>query len=130
MMIDFQGAFLAPPEYDLVCLLHDSHVPLAESIVRELAEATRPKLPDQPDRQDFDERFSLLTLIRVAKDCAHYLHAARQQGDTRYMKFVPTALSRITWAADEAAQRDSAFANLREIVAAISPPEELESCAE
>ena len=35
VMIDVQGAFMAPPEYDLVCLLRDLQVDLEEALVDE-----------------------------------------------------------------------------------------------
>src|SRR6185503_9944316 len=50
-MIDLQGAFLAPPEYDLVCLLRDSYVELPEHEIAAHCEAVRPALPDAPDAE-------------------------------------------------------------------------------
>ena len=69
-MVDFQGALLAPPEYDLVCLLRGSYVVLPEEEVREHAERVRPRLPDAPDTDIFWRRFDLLTLVRKGKDHA------------------------------------------------------------
>ena len=47
-MIDLQGAFLAPPEYDLVCLLRDSYVELPDDECAAHRERVRPALPDAP----------------------------------------------------------------------------------
>jgi len=81
-MVDFQGALLAPPEYDLVCLLRGSYVVLPEEEVREQAERVRPRLPDAPDPDTFWRRFDLLTLVRKGKDHAlWYELAARGRPD-------------------------------------------------
>ncbi len=85
-MIDLQGAFLAPPEYDLVCLLRDSYVVLPDSWVRELCETTRHALPDAPEASVFARRFNLLCVARKAKDDAFFLEALRR-GDARYAAY-------------------------------------------
>src|SRR5262249_61943096 len=58
-MIDVQGAFLAPPEYDLVCLLCDSYFELPEPEIAAHVHAVRPALPDAPDAQTTAQRFDL-----------------------------------------------------------------------
>ena len=55
-MIDLQGAFLAPPEYDLVCLLRDSYVELEAEEVQEQLDRIRPELPDAPEPEGFAAR--------------------------------------------------------------------------
>ena len=115
VLIDLQGAFLAPPEYDLVCLLRDSHVPLPRDEVTAHLEATRPLLPDAPEPDVFMRRFTLLTLTRVAKDAAHYIHAFTDSDDSRYLRLVPAALATLRDAASRAATDDPTlerFANL------------------
>jgi aminoglycoside/choline kinase family phosphotransferase len=119
VMIDFQGAFLAPPEYDLVCLLRDSHVPLDEHSVAAHCARIRPQLPDAPSADEFARRFDLLTLARVAKDLSHYLDAARSRGDSRYVAFVPNGLSNLRAASARAAERDTALTALAEHIASI-----------
>ncbi len=86
VMIDLQGAFLAPPEYDLMCLLRDSYVRLPELWVQELSETTRRALPDAPDPESFRRRFDLLCIARKAKDDAFFLEAA-ERGDQRYAAY-------------------------------------------
>jgi aminoglycoside/choline kinase family phosphotransferase len=86
VMIDLQGAFLAPPEYDLMCLLRDSYVRLPELWVQELSETTRRALPDAPDPVRFRRRFDLLCIARKAKDDAFFLEAA-ERGDQRYAAY-------------------------------------------
>ncbi len=119
VMIDLQGAFMAPPEYDLVCLLRDSHVRLPEPEIALHLSRTRPALPDAPDETSFRTRFELITLIRVAKDLSHYLHAARDRGDLRYLRFVPTALANLEHAARSAIALGQPMHDLAELVAAV-----------
>ena len=53
MLLDLQGAWLAPPEYDLVCLLRDSYVELPEPEIAQHLAAIRPALPDAPAPEEF-----------------------------------------------------------------------------
>jgi aminoglycoside/choline kinase family phosphotransferase len=119
VLIDLQGAFLAPPEYDLVCLLRDSYVELAWDEVAQQLARIRPQLPDAPPEPDLARRFDLLTLSRKGKDLARFLYAARARGDDRYLRFAPATLRYLRAAAARAAARDPAFAALAEIVASL-----------
>jgi aminoglycoside/choline kinase family phosphotransferase len=123
VMLDLQGAFLAPPEYDLVCLLRDSHVLLPEAEVAWQLTAIRSRLPDRPDPADFTRRFCLLTLTRVGKDISHYLHAAASRGDRRFLQFVPTAVANLKRAAAEASGWHPLLADLAEILSALPSAE-------
>jgi len=116
VLIDLQGAFMAPPEYDLVCLLRDSHILLASEEVAARCEEIRPALPDAPDKTEFDERFSLLTLCRVAKDSAHYIHAATSAGDRRYLPFLPNAQTVLQDAATKSAGLGREFERLADLI--------------
>ena len=86
VLIDLQGAWLAPPEYDLVCLLRDSYVELPEAEIARHLEATRPALPDRPDAESCALRFDLLTLTRKGKDHARFLDVAARRGDRRALR--------------------------------------------
>ncbi|MCP4035750.1 MAG: phosphotransferase, partial [bacterium] len=122
VLIDLQGAFMAPPEYDLVCLLRDSHVPLpADEVTAHLA-ATRPQLPDAPDPETFSERFTLLTLSRVAKDAAHYIHAFTAHGDPRYLPLLPTARLSLREASLRAAGWDPVLERYADLVHKLREP--------
>jgi aminoglycoside/choline kinase family phosphotransferase len=116
-MIDLQGAFLAPPEYDLVCLLRDSYVALDASELSRHLEATRPRLPDDPDPDVFAERFDLLTLTRKAKDHARFLQAARTRDAAGYLRFLPLTLGYLREAAARAAEREPQLARFAALVA-------------
>jgi aminoglycoside/choline kinase family phosphotransferase len=115
-MIDFQGALLAPPEYDLVCLLHDSYVELDEAEIAAQLEAVRPRLPDAPDAETLAFRFDLLTLTRKGKDHARFVSAARARGERRYLRFLPTTLRHLRRAARRAASREPRLAAFAELL--------------
>ncbi|MDH3213871.1 MAG: phosphotransferase [Myxococcales bacterium] len=118
-MIDLQGAFLAPPEYDLVCLLRDSYVELPEAEVRGQLDRVRPRLPDAPDADSFARRFDLLTLTRKGKDHARFVMAARERGDPRFLRFVPATVRALRAAAGRAAAAEPQLARLAELVHAL-----------
>ena len=120
VMIDLQGALMAPPEYDAVCLLRDSHVELPEAEIRDHVSALRAELPEPPDAETFERRMVLLTLTRVGKDASHYLRASSEQADDRYLAFLPLAARNLRRAAARAAEWDGAgdLARLAELVPA------------
>jgi aminoglycoside/choline kinase family phosphotransferase len=131
-MIDFQGAFMAPPEYDLVCLLRDSYVELADDEVAALLRRVRPRLPDRPDPATFQERFAALTLTRKGKDHARFRSAAATRGARDLLAWVPATVRYLKAASAWCAPRSPRFARLDEIVQALpeheAPPQETESC--
>lgn len=96
VMIDVQGAFLAPPEYDLACLLYDLQVTNDEAFVEEALAATRETLPDRPDEETFRTRFDALALARLCKDVAHVVHAGVARGDRRRWHEIPRGLALIS----------------------------------
>ena len=115
VMIDFQGAFMAPPEYDVVCLLQDAQVLLPESEVRAHQSWIRPQLPTPPDPAEFLRRFDLLTVARLAKDISHFTQAAWAQNDRRYLRFIPGGLTLLRAAARRASSSHLALADFAEI---------------
>ncbi|HEY5657364.1 MAG TPA: phosphotransferase [Myxococcota bacterium] len=122
MLIDLQGALLAPPEYDLVCLLRDSYVELPEEEVEAHLARVRPQLPDAPEPDDFARRFDLLALARKAKDHARFVYAARRRGDARYLAHVPVTVRHLRRAAARSAERDPRLADLAELIRALPEP--------
>jgi len=115
-MIDFQGAFLAPPEYDLVCLLRDSYVELAPDEITTLLRRVRPRLPDRPDPAHFEERFAALTLTRKGKDHARFLYAAATRGASEMLDWVPATVRYLKTASAHCALRSARFARFDDIV--------------
>ena len=61
-------------------------------------------------------RFTLLTLSRVGKDAAHYIHAFTDNDDSRYLRLLPAALSTLREAATRATQFDPAFESLASLI--------------
>jgi aminoglycoside/choline kinase family phosphotransferase len=100
VMIDVQGAFLAPPEYDLVCLLYDLQVELDETFVSQAFEATLPRLPDAPTLAKARTRFDALAIARLCKDISHVVHACYARGDIRRWPEIPRGLTLIERAAE------------------------------
>ena len=92
VMIDFQGAFMAPPEYDLVCLLYDLQVDQDEAFSQECFRAILPKLPDASDLTTAMLRFDAIATIRLCKDISHLVHAARARNDARRWHEIPRGL--------------------------------------
>lgn len=92
VMIDVQGAFMAPPEYDLACLLHDLQVNLEEALVESIFEQVRPSLPDGPEAGPSRQRFDAISVVRVAKDVAHVVDAGLRRGDRRRWHEIPRGL--------------------------------------
>jgi aminoglycoside/choline kinase family phosphotransferase len=120
VMIDLQGAFMAPPEYDLVCLLRDSYVELSETELTGQLARIRPRLPDAPDEEVFERRFDLLTLSRKGKDLARFRYAAETRGDTRYLAHVPATVRALRRAARRAAAREPAFEAFADLVVGLA----------
>ena len=93
VMIDVQGAFMAPPEYDLVCLLYDLQVGLKEDFVQACFRQTLPALPDAPDLETAQLRFDAIATMRLCKDLAHVIHAGRARNDRRRWHEIPRGLA-------------------------------------
>jgi aminoglycoside/choline kinase family phosphotransferase len=121
LLIDLQGAFLAPPEYDVVCLLRDSYLALDEALVRSECERIRPLLPDAPPAEDFALRFDLLTLTRKGKDHARF-HVALGRGETRFRRYLAPTAAMLRSAAARTRAVAAPLARLAELIACL--PEE------
>lgn len=115
VMIDLQGAFLAPPEYDLVCLLRDSYVVLPDAEACALAERVRPSLPDAPARERFALRFDLLTIARKAKDHALF-HELAARGRPALLRLAPATLGYLRTASRRLAPCDPRLARFGTLV--------------
>jgi aminoglycoside/choline kinase family phosphotransferase len=119
VLLDLQGALLAPPEYDLVCLLRDSYVELPDAEVDEHLARVRPELPEPPDSQAFQRRFELLTLTRKGKDHARFVYAARTRGDARWLRHLPVTVRHLQRAARALAPQEPWLAALADLVLAL-----------
>lgn len=117
VLIDLQGALLAPPEYDLVCLLRDAVVDLPDAECRALAERTRPRLPDAPGAEAFARRFDLLTVARTAKDFSLW-HERAERGDPSWLRLAPTTIGYTRRALARVAALDARLAALADLIGA------------
>ena len=105
-LIDFQGAFLAPPEYDLVALLRDSYVELSDADVTGHLDWITPQLPAAPDRTEVQLRFDLLTIARKGKDHARFVFAGETRDDRRWAEHLPRTTRALRAAAERVAGLD------------------------
>ncbi len=119
VMIDLQGAFMAPPEYDLVCLLRDSYVELDDAAVDAHLARVRTALPDQPDEEGFRMRFDLLTITRKAKDHALFRAVAAERGDDRYLRYLPATRRYLQQASGRVASKLKEYNDLNDLIQAI-----------
>ena len=92
VMIDVQGAFVAPLEYDRVCLLRDLQVELPEPLVDEIRDQVGERFDSRSARAASDVRFDAIAVLRLSKDVAHIVHAARTRGDRRRWHEIPRGL--------------------------------------
>jgi aminoglycoside/choline kinase family phosphotransferase len=93
VMIDVQGAFMAPPEYDLVCLLYDLQLDLDENFAMECFRSTLADLPDSPDPTLAALRFDAIATLRLCKDISHLVHARHSRNDARRWHEIPRGLT-------------------------------------
>ena len=122
VMIDLQGAFLAPPEYDLVCLLRDSYVELSDPVMHEQIERIRPQLPDAPESDTFSRRFDLLTLTRKGKDHARFVYSAKERGDRSFLRYLPATVRALRRASARAARLEPRLMPLADLVHSLPEP--------
>ncbi|MCP4903657.1 MAG: phosphotransferase [bacterium] len=121
VMIDVQGAFLAPPEYDLVCLLYDLQVDLDEAFVEGTFESTCLALPDAPAREEARLRFDAIAIARLCKDVSHVVHAGRVRGDLRRWHEIPRGLELIARAAGRLEHTFPEIEALTSVIRALTP---------
>ncbi len=99
VLIDVQGAFMAPPEYDLVCLLYDLQTDLDEALVARLFAAQVPALPDRPELELARLRFDAIAVTRLCKDVSHVIYAGLARGDRRRWREIPRGLELLSLSA-------------------------------
>jgi aminoglycoside/choline kinase family phosphotransferase len=106
-IIDFQDARLGPDTYDLVSLLRDSYVDLAEQQVEELiafflalrggfdnARAAGPGTT-AADQQEFRRRFDLMALQRNLKALGTFGFQTTGRANPVYIQYIPRTLSHV-----------------------------------
>jgi aminoglycoside/choline kinase family phosphotransferase len=117
-IIDFQDARMGPDTYDLVSLLRDSYVDIADRELDELiayflALKTRDGAPAAAD-DEFRRRFDLMALQRNLKALGTFGYQTITRRNTVYIQYIPRTLRY----ARTNLEKYPRFARLREILAA------------
>lgn len=89
-LIDFQDALLGPAVYDLVALLRDSYVKLANGTVDALIQRYSSKIghPEAAVRAEFN----LITVQRKLKDAGRFVYIDKVKGNSNFLQYIPTSL--------------------------------------
>jgi hypothetical protein len=113
-VIDFQDARLGPDTYDLVSLLRDSYVELAEESASQLMAAFHALTASREPEPEFRARFDLMALQRNLKALGTFGYQTVARQNPVYIQYIPRTLRyvRDTLAAHRR------FARLREILSA------------
>jgi aminoglycoside/choline kinase family phosphotransferase len=92
-LIDFQGARLGPPQYDLASLLLDPYVQLPESIQNELLRLHSRKLSELTGMSvdEFIYRFSHVALCRNLQILAAFSFLTKRKGRPHFAQYIMPA---------------------------------------
>lgn len=105
-IIDFQGAALGHPAYDLVSLLQDARRDIPEGARRQALDRYLAARPDL-DASDFRAAFAACAAQRHLRVACQWVRLARRDARPQYLAYGPR-----TWRLLEHALRDSAVAPL------------------
>lgn len=94
-LIDFQGARLGPPQYDLASLLIDPYVKMADPMQKELYDFYLTILSAQIpiNSKSFREHYEIIAFQRNLQILGAYAFLSRVKGKTYFAQYIPTALS-------------------------------------
>jgi aminoglycoside/choline kinase family phosphotransferase len=114
-LIDFQDARLGPDTYDLVSLLRDSYVDLAERDVEDLVAcflALRGAPPGSAS--EFRRRFDVMALQRNLKALGTFGYQTATRGNPVYIQYIPRTLRYVR----TNLEKHERFGRLRDLLAA------------
>ncbi len=120
VLIDVQGAFMAPPEYDLACLLDDLQTDLDEALADRLLAEILPELPDRPEPDEARLRFDAIAVARLCKDVSHVVQAGLVRGDRRRWHEIPRGLALLGRAAERLEGRLPGISTLKSVIPALT----------
>ncbi len=113
-IIDFQDARMGPDTYDLVSLLRDSYVDIADRELDELIAYFLALKGDAPSEDEFRRRFDLMALQRNLKALGTFGYQTITRRNTVYIQYIPRTLRY----ARTNLEKYPRFARLRELLAA------------
>jgi aminoglycoside/choline kinase family phosphotransferase len=91
-IIDFQDARMGPDTYDLVSLLRDSYVDLADQTVDELIAYFLALKGQSEGERGFRDRFNLMALQRNLKALGTFGYQTTARRNTVYIQYIPRTL--------------------------------------
>ena len=96
-LIDFQGARLGPPQYDLAALLLDPYVQLPEAIQQELLTAYSRAFGTLTDGSDdeFLQKYPYVALCRNLQVLAAFSFLTRIKGRSHFARYIVPAWNRL-----------------------------------
>ncbi|MBU2550382.1 MAG: phosphotransferase [Proteobacteria bacterium] len=94
-LVDFQGARLGPPGYDLASLIYDPYVGLGSDLRGELIERyVEERAPDGLlDRRTFERSLPALAACRLMQALGAYGHLGRVKGKPFFTQHIPSAVA-------------------------------------
>ena len=116
-IIDFQDARMGPDTYDLVSLLRDSYVDIAERELDELIAyflALKQRDGADADATEFRRRFDLMALQRNLKALGTFGYQTTTRRNPVYIQYMPRTLRYVRTNLEKYPR----FARLRELLAA------------
>ena len=113
-IIDFQDARMGPDTYDLVSLLRDSYVDLAEETVNDLIVEFLGIKGLSTDPSAFRSRFDLMALQRNLKALGTFGYQTTARRNPVYIQYIPRTLRNVR----DNLERYPRFARLRDVLAA------------
>jgi aminoglycoside/choline kinase family phosphotransferase len=111
-MIDFQDARMGPDTYDLVSLLRDSYVDLAEATVDELVAYFLALKGQAGQVEPFRTRFTVMGLQRNLKALGTFGYQTVARNNPVYIQYIPRTLRYVR----DTLAREGRFARLRAVL--------------
>jgi aminoglycoside/choline kinase family phosphotransferase len=112
-IIDFQDARMGPDTYDLVSLLRDSYVDLAEQTVSELVAYFLALKGEADQEAAFSVRFDLMALQRNLKALGTFGYQTTARRNPVYIQYIPRTLRYVR----DNLGRHERFSRLRDLLA-------------
>lgn len=115
-LVDFQGARLGPPGYDLASLLYDPYVNLRKDQRRELLDYYLTARPDMglKSKQAFESNYPYLAVCRMLQALGAFGFLSRKKKKLHFKEHIPAALKNVRDLLDD--KKMDQFKNIKEII--------------